>query len=87
MRPRGEIRLALRQVFERAQQPLQWRPACEAAQVGFDAGFTTVRNMVRAGELRQVTRAAPHRYEIKRDHESTPVADLMAAMRSWAEFT
>jgi hypothetical protein len=82
MRPRGEIRQALRAAFEKlAPEPATWREVACVACVGYAAARMTVRGMVRSRELVQVdppqrmahSRRPMHRYQL-----AAPVAEQAA---------
>ncbi|MFM2058871.1 MAG: hypothetical protein RLY71_3256 [Pseudomonadota bacterium] len=96
MRPRGEIRQALRAAFERmAPTPATWREAAAGACVGYAMARQTVGDMVRAGELVAVDppqRLAHSRRPMSRYRLAAPAVDqapqqglsaLAQALRGW----
>jgi hypothetical protein len=99
-RPRGEIRMALRDAFALTPEPVTWRTVAEVARVGYQAAQRTVENMARSGELQRVGKdraaglyqladaCAPAAARHQQQGSATRhAAELVHAVRSWAEFT
>lgn len=75
MRPTGEIRMALMEAARTLARPDHGPTLSElvqAAQVGYDAGLHTVKNMRRAGELVKIG-------ERRVDYRNKPVAEWAPA--------
>lgn len=78
MRPAGEVRLALLNACSQLATPERGatlRELAVRACVGFDAARSTVRDMKRAGQIRQAR-------ERRVDYRNRPVAEYEPAMPS-----
>lgn len=96
-RPRGQIRLALEAAYASCG-PTTWRHAAEFACVGYEAARRTSENMARAGALVRVgtvpdaARLSGVRLGVyalapgQAEQAGAAAAELVAAVRSWAEF-
>lgn len=100
MRPRGEVRQAMVSAAEALVQErgsFTGRDVAVQAQAGWDAARRTLQNMVNAGELVVVgTAKAPgvsrplNLYTRPQPDQRTAAesaADLVRAVRRWADFT
>lgn len=95
MRPRGDVRVALREAAVGVGRPgATWRGLARLAGVGLDAARVTAENMVRAGELIVIG----HHKEpgvcrpmnlltVPTEAPQQPGAALDQAIRSWADFS